>query len=123
VADFFGIIPLAFAYAATLLLWSTRPQERTAGLLAAAGRMAFTNYIVDSIVFGFLFYGYGFGLFGRLGSAVAALIGIALYIAQLYLSRWWLARFHFGPLEWLWRSMTYGRRQPMRKTAACAATS
>jgi uncharacterized protein len=123
VADFFGIIPLAFAYAATLLLWSTRPQERAAGLLAAAGRMAFTNYIVESIVFGFLFYGYGFGLFGRLGSAVAALIGIALYVAQLYLSRWWLERFHFGPLEWLWRSMTYGRRQPMRKTAACAATS
>ena len=99
---------LAFAYAAAALLWIRR-----APLLAAAGRMALTNYLTESIVFSIVFYGYGFGMFGRSGSVPVFVWGTAFYIAQLLFSRWWLERFRFGPFEWAWRSLTYGRRQPM----------
>ena len=106
---------LAMAYGAALLLWlnSCRP-SRFPGL-AALGQMALTNYLVQSVVLGFLFYGYGFGLFGRVGPAASAGIGVVLYAAQLQLSRYWLQRFRFGPVEWLWRSLAYGRRQPLRQ--------
>jgi uncharacterized protein len=106
---------LAFAYAAGLLLWR-RSQSSVAftAPLAAAGRMALSNYLVQSFVLALLFYGYGFGLFGRLAPTPAAAIGVAFYLAQLAFSAWWLHRYRFGPFEWLWRSMTYGRRQPMR---------
>ncbi len=106
-------VPLAFAYAAGLLLWFHTARAAAWPAFAAAGRMALTNYLLQSVILGFLFYGYGFGLFGRLGSAPAALIGMALYSAQLAWSRWWLQRFRFGPFEWLWRSLTYRRWQPL----------
>jgi uncharacterized protein len=111
-----GHILLALAYAAAILLWT--PFGRTTGFaryLAAAGQMAFTNYIVQSIVLGWIFYGYGLGLFGRLGSAPATLIAFALYAVQLIASRLWLSRCRFGPLEWLWRTLTYGKIQGMRR--------
>ncbi|MEJ7608735.1 MAG: DUF418 domain-containing protein [Bryobacteraceae bacterium] len=79
-----------------------------------------TNYLVQSIVLGFIFYGYGLGLFGRIGSGAAVGIGVALYILQVQLSRLWLRHFRFGPFEWLWRSLTYGKRQPMRRFAAAS---
>jgi len=107
-------IPLAFAYAAAALLWIG--SDRVPGFaapFAALGRMALTNYLWQSIVMGLIFYGYGFGLFGRVGPAVAALIGIGIYVAQLIFSVAWLRRYRFGPAEWLWRTLTYGRRQPM----------
>ena len=107
-------IPLALAYAAAALLWNPSARaSRFAVALAALGRMALTSYLSQSVVLGFIFYGYGLGLFGRLGPAVAALIGIAIYIAQLVFSVAWLRRYRFGPAEWLWRSLTYGRRPPM----------
>ena len=107
-------VPLAFAYAAGLLAWrrSVRCAAVTAPL-AAAGRMALSNYLTQSLVFAFLFYGFGLGLFGRLSPVGAAAMGIALYAGQLWFSMWWLHRYRFGPFEWLWRSLTYGRRQPM----------
>jgi uncharacterized protein len=108
-------VPLAFAYASGLLLWrrSARAMAFTAPI-TAAGRMALTNYLMQSLVFALLFYGYGFGLFGRLDPTTAALIGFAFYAGQLWFSKWWLNQYRFGPFEWLWRSLTYGRRQPMR---------
>lgn len=108
-------ILLALAYVSGLLLWLTPRRALLLPGLAALGQMALTNYLLQSIVLGCIFYGYGFGLFGRLGSAVAAGIGVALYIAQIQLSRFWLRRFRFGPFEWLWRSLSYGRRQRMRE--------
>lgn len=113
----YSVVLLAFAYGAGLLLlfnyskdvrdsWLTR-------LFAAGGRMALSNYLAQSVIFSFLFYAFGFGLFGRLGSAVAAALGLFVFAAQLVISSWWLRRFHFGPAEWFWRSLTYGRWQPM----------
>jgi len=107
-------ILLALAYLSGLLLWLTPQRAARMPGIAAIGRMALTNYLVQSLVLGVIFYGYGFGLFGRLGSAAAASIGVAVYIAQVYLSRFWLERFRFGPFEWLWRSLSYSSRQPMR---------
>jgi len=83
-------------------------------LVASLGQMALTNYLLESVVLGFMFYGYGLGLFGRIGSAPAVVIGVALYVGQLFFSRFWLRHYRFGPVEWLWRSLTYGRWQPMR---------
>ncbi len=102
-------VPLAFAYGAALLAWTSLSMTP----VVAAGRMALSNYLAQSILFALLFYGYGLGLFGKLGSATAAAIGIAVYAGQLAFSVWWLNRYRFGPFEWLWRSLTYGRRQPM----------
>lgn len=100
------IMGLAFAYAAAVLLWIP-----TAPLLAAGGRMALTNYLTQSFVFSFVFFSYGLGLFGRLTLLPCVIGGAVFYLAQLVLSRWWLRHFYFGPVEWLWRSLTYGKRQ------------
>ena len=104
----------AMAYVCGLLLWLNPRRISLLPGLAALGRMALTNYLLQSIVLGCIFYGYGFGLFGRIGSAAAAGIGLAIYCVQVQLSRFWLQHFRFGPFEWLWRSLAYGRRQPMR---------
>jgi uncharacterized protein len=108
-------VNLALAYAAALLAWKRSPWAAAATTpFAAAGRMALSNYLGQTIAFAVLFYGYGFGLFGKLPPSTTAVIGIVFYGVQLWLSVWWLRRFRFGPFEWLWRSLTYGRRQPMR---------
>jgi uncharacterized protein len=110
-------VPLAFAYGAALLAWRRGPRAQAwTAPVAAAGRMALTNYLAQSLIFCLVFYGYGFGWFGRMGTAAAAMFGVAVYAGQLWFSEWWLERYHFGPFEWLWRSMTYGCRQPMRPT-------
>jgi uncharacterized protein len=113
-----SIAPLVLAagYAAALILvLRSEGARRALAAFAALGRMAFTNYIAQSLVFGFIFYGYGLGLFGRVGTVRALAIGVAVYLLQIAFSRWWLARFRFGPLEWAWRSLTYGEPQPMRR--------
>jgi uncharacterized protein len=79
--------------------------------------MALTNYLMHSIVMTSIFYGYGLGLYGEIPriwqmTFVAGMIGV-----QLFLSPWWLLRYRFGPVEWLWRSLTYWQRQAMRRTA------
>jgi len=115
-----GLAPvfLALAYGTALLLLAEwRPARGLLSRFAPLGRMAFTNYVLQSLVFGFVFFGYGLGQFGRWGAAAALALGVAVYVAQLALSKWWLGRYRFGPLEWLWRSLMYGVRQPMAKPA------
>jgi len=82
--------------------------------LAAVGRMAFSNYLMHSVIMAFIFYGYGLGQYGRIGYFGLMGIVLGIWILQLYLSPWWLQRYRFGPLEWLWRSLTYRKKQPMR---------
>ena len=83
--------------------------------------MAFTNYVAQSVIFGWIFYGYGLGLFGRLGITQALAIGITVYAGQVLFSAWWLRRYRFGPIEWLWRTLMYGVRQPMVVASSGAA--
>lgn len=121
VAYVLGTPTLALGYAAGFaLLW----HKRRRGLLewaAPAGQMALTNYLMQTILQSLLFYGWGLGLIGKLGLVFVFPISIALFALQVAYSRWWLAHFRFGPVEWLWRSLTYGKRQPMRREAGPAA--
>ncbi len=82
--------------------------------LAAVGRMALTNYIAQSILATLIFYGYGLGLWGAYGRAELLLFVVAIWTVQLIWSPLWLRAFRFGPLEWLWRTLTYARLQPLR---------
>lgn len=86
--------------------------------LAATGRMAFTNYIAQSVICTFIFYGHGLGLFGSVDRLGQAGIVLAVWAVQLAWSPWWLQRFHYGPLEWLWRSLVYGRAQRFQRGIA-----
>jgi uncharacterized protein len=83
--------------------------------LAAVGQTAFSNYLLHSIVASVLFLGWGFGLAGRLDYAEQLGVVVAIWAVQIALSPLWLAHYRFGPAEWLWRSLTYWQRQPMRR--------
>lgn len=84
-------------------------------VLAAPGRMALTNYIFQSIVFTFLYGPFAFGVYGKFSYSLALLFGVIFFILQVIVSNWWLKRFRFGPLEWMWRSLTYMKKQPFKK--------
>lgn len=109
-----GTILLAIGYAAAIIATANLARGKPwLGWAAPLGRMAFTNYLAQSVIFGWIFYGYGLGLFGRLGTASALTIGLAVYVAQVLASAWWLKRHRYGPVEWLWRTLMYGAAQPM----------
>ena len=82
---------------------------------AAVGRMALTNYISQSIICTLLFFGIGFGLFGQFDRWLQIIVVLIIWIMQLIWSKPWLKKFRFGPLEWLWRSFTYGKKQKFIK--------
>lgn len=111
----FGGPALCFFYASTLtlLVQSSEWRENFAPL-AALGRMALTNYLMQTIICTTIFYGYGLGLYGRVGPAVGIALTIVIYGVQIPFSLWWLSKFQMGPAEWLWRTLTYGKAQPMR---------
>lgn len=100
-----------------MLLIKTAASDAVRARLAATGRMAFTNYLMTSIVMTTIFYGYGFGLFGSVGRAALYLFCFGMWAAMLLWSKPWLDRFNYGPLEWIWRSLSRRQLQPMRKTA------
>jgi len=113
-----GVVPLALAYIAGFaLLWLRPSARRGLAWFAPAGRMALTNYLAQSVIGIFVFYGVGLGLGGRVGSAAAALIAIVVFAVQVLLSALWLRRYRYGPVEWMWRSLAYGRRQPLQRGA------
>ena len=85
--------------------------------LAAVGRMALTNYLMHSVICLLIFSGLGFGLVGELARAELYLVVIGIWILQLLYSPWWLAHFHYGPVEWLWRSLTYGALPAFRRVS------
>ncbi len=82
--------------------------------LAAVGQTAFSNYILHSLIYGFVFYGYGFNLYGKLERYQLYYVVLGMWVISLLVSPIWLKHFRFGPLEWCWRSLTYWKRQPMR---------
>ncbi len=104
-----GTVPGAISYAAGFaLLWPRF--TRLLGLLAPVGRMALTNYLSHSVLCTLIFYGIGFGLIGRLSVLQIYGVAIAIFAAQIIVSRWWLAGHAQGPMEALWRRLTYGPR-------------
>lgn len=106
---------LGLFYASTLLLLiQDATWRRRLAPIAAVGRMALTNYLLQSLVCTTIFYSYGLGLFSKVSPSLGLLLTMILFLIQIPLSVSWLRRFQFGPVEWLWRSLTYGQRQPMR---------
>ncbi len=83
--------------------------------LTPVGKMALTSYVLQTLIGTFLFFGYGLGLLAEIELWQATLLTFPIFLVQVWFSRWWLARFQYGPLEWLWRSLTYLRVQPMAR--------
>jgi uncharacterized protein len=111
----FGTPALAFGYAATLVLAARTPRGRAAlGPLAGVGRLALTVYLTQTLMFTTLFYGYGFGQAFRLGPVAVTAWAVVILGVQLVACQWWSRRFRFGPVEWMWRSLTYLKWQPLR---------
>jgi uncharacterized protein len=112
---YLGSILMALGHVAVIILI-----QRSGGLgalrarLRAVGRMALSNYLAQTVLATGVFYGYGFGLFGHLSRFELMGVVVIMWFLQLLWSPWWMARFRFGPVEWVWRALTYGRRPPFR---------
>ncbi|MBR9825852.1 MAG: DUF418 domain-containing protein [Alphaproteobacteria bacterium] len=116
-AQYVGSLILAFGYASAIMLIAQSGWLKPVmNLLACTGRMAFTNYLTQTLIMTFIFVGFpGLGLFGEVDRAGQALIVLAVWALQLVWSPLWLSTYRFGPMEWAWRSLTYGQAQPWRR--------
>jgi len=114
-----GEVGMAAAYVSAItLLFQRETWRRRLSVFAPVGRMALSNYLLQSVIGALVFYGYGLGLMSRkLGSAALLGVTLAIFALQILLSRLWLSRFRFGPAEWVTRSLTYGKAQPMRRAS------
>ncbi len=118
VGQTYGAPALALAYMSGLtLFFRTEVGRRILSPLSYVGRMALTNYLLQSLICTLIFYSYGLGLYGTVGAAAGLGLALLIYLLQIPWSKWWLGRFRFGPMEWLWRWLTYGRRPAMQKRA------
>ena len=108
----FPLLALGYASSVALLVVDGR---RFISVFGPVGKMALTNYLTHSVVCIVLSYGFGFGLYWRIGTSTAMAIAVAIVLIQIPLSAWWLARFQFGPAEWIWRRLTYRQRLPFRR--------
>jgi uncharacterized protein len=121
-ALFAPLLSLSYLAAAALLLQG-RLLETLAATVGAAGRMSLSVYVGQSAVLSLVFYGYGLGLAGSMGSAAGLLVCVAVYAALVAFAMWWLARFRIGPLEWVLRSITEARPVPLRRALPAAGGS
>ncbi len=103
-----------FVIGLVMLIIKSGVLQRLMTRFAAVGRMALSNYLMHSLILTTVFYGYGLGLYGTIPRFWQMGFVIGVITLQLFLSTWWLSRYRFGPVEWLWRSLTYWQRQPMR---------
>ena len=109
-----GIPTLGLGYVAALAIWmSFRPNSLIAQMLAVAGRLSLTNYVMQSLIGIIIFYGYGFGRWGGLGIAWSVPLILTIFSFQILFSWLWLRLFKFGPLEWAWRSMSHAQMMPI----------
>ena len=114
--NYWASLFISASYAAVVLLMvKASALSAFVQRLSAVGRMAFTNYLLQTLICTTIFYGHGFGLFGAVPRTGQAAIVVAIWMLQLIVSPIWLRHFHFGPFEWLWRSLTYWKRQPLRR--------
>lgn len=112
----FGVFPLGLAYMAAVCLWYVRRRECAVfRLLAAPGRMALSNYIGQSVLGMAVFYGIGFGFGAGMGLSQVMAVAAGVFLFEMAFSVFWLRFFRFGPLEWVWRMLTYGKRLPLLK--------
>jgi uncharacterized protein len=111
-----GVLALTAAYLAALVLLMERPAwKRRLMVLAPVGQTALTCYLMQSVICALVFDGWGLGLLGRVRPALFIPLALVIFAAQIVASRLWLTRFRFGPFEWLWRSLTYGKQPILRQ--------
>ena len=99
-----------------VLLYKSPKVERALNRFAPYGRMALTNYFLQSIIGTLIFYGWGFGLVGSVPNTIVFLMALGIIVIQMAISSWWLKNYYYGPLEWIWRSLTHFRYYPMKRT-------
>ena len=117
-----GTLVLAAGYAALFALaWQAGLWRRLLSMFAPIGQMAVTNYLLQSAFLSLVFFGFGLGLLGRLGSTWCLLVVLGFFSLQCVLSHLWMRNFQFGPVEWLWRGWTYGKRPPWRRASRISA--
>jgi uncharacterized protein len=112
--DWFNLGVAALLMGGFLLLYHTRTVGGTLSRLAPAGQTALTTYVGQSLIGTFILYGHGLNWSGEIGAATAVMLAFLIFAAQLTVATTWLRYFRFGPLEWIWRSATFGRLQPVR---------
>lgn len=114
--NYWGSLIVAYSYMAFLVVFC-RSQlfSGIKKLLANVGRMALTNYLMQSMICGFIFYGWGLGYYGSAERIDQLMVVIGVWVFQLTLSTFWMNHFKFGPFEWLWRSLTYRKLQPLKR--------
>lgn len=111
-----GVAPFALAYVGTFMLcFQTAFGKKIMSVVSPVGRMAFSNYITHSLVCNFVFLGAGLGYGGQVGPFFLTIFGIILFVLQIVISTIWLRYYNYGPVEWLWRSLTYGKMQVMKR--------
>jgi len=110
-----GVLGMVAVYiAATVLVFQRARWRRVLLVIAPAGRMPLTTYVMQSVIMTTVFYGRGFGLVGEVSFAGCVGLALVVFPVQIAMANVWLRHYRFGPLEWLWRTLAYGRRQPMR---------
>ena len=97
-----------------VLAYATPKGEKRLAVFASYGRMALTNYLLQSVVGSFVYYSWGLAWVGTLPSRYSFLMALGLIVIQMAFSSWWLKHFRYGPVEWLWRSLTHFKRYPLR---------
>jgi uncharacterized protein len=116
--NYWGSVAAALGWIGVVLaVWKSGALRGAIARLACAGRMAFTCYILETLICTTLFYGHGLGYFGSVGRVGQVAVTLAVWALLLLLAPWWLARFRFGPLEWGWRALTYGRLEPLARNS------
>jgi len=111
-----SVVPLCLAYTSVVCLhWVNKKGNSRLKFLAPLGRMALTNYLMQTIIGITIYYGVGFGLGGNIGPAYFIPIGLCVYALQIAYSNWWFKHFNYGPMEWIWRQLTYGKKMPILK--------
>ncbi|MGB4770712.1 MAG: DUF418 domain-containing protein [Chitinophagaceae bacterium] len=111
-----SVVPMALAYASIICLyWHRKNGQTRLRFLAPVGQMALTNYLMQTFFGISIYYGVGLGLGGNIGPTIFIPAGIMVYLIQILYSNWWMRHFRFGPMEWIWRQLTYGKSLPIRK--------
>ncbi|NJN26314.1 MAG: DUF418 domain-containing protein [Cyclobacteriaceae bacterium] len=110
--NYVGSLFVALGYVAFIMMLC---RVRKLSLLAKVGKMAFTNYILMTLIGTTIFYGHGFGLFGTMERSGQLLVVVCIWVVIMVFSHLWQTRYYFGPIEWLWRYLTYGNKPVNRR--------
>lgn len=113
--EFGGAMMSIFYICSIVLLYRSGRCKHLFILFQYTGRMAFTNYLTQSIIATTIFYSYGLGFYGEFGPLAGVIFAASIFCLQVLFSKWWLQRYYYGPFEWVWRTLTYGKKQRLKR--------